>query len=447
MRTQGVAVLFVLIGIGMIVTGCSAMSVEPTAVSTPLRSATPTPQPTRTPKPSSTPAPTRAAPERPLLMAHYMPWYQAPSVSGFWGWHWTMEHFDPAKTDGDGRREIASHTMPLTGPYDSADPHLLEYQVLLMKLSGIDGVIVDWYGIEDFWDYGTINEATHALFEVVKRAGLRFAICYEDQTLRFLTEYDRVATDDVLAHGQEVMRYLDETWFQDDAYLNYGGRPVLLTFGPQYFEAASDWEALTVGLSTDPALIFLDKHTESAALATYPWPPMWASTGGTLTPERLESYLAGFYTKAKDYPYLVASAFPGFHDIYEEAEVGSSYGYLDALDGEIFQMTLDFALAQNPDVIQLITWNDYGEGTVIEPTEEFGYRYLEMVQDVRRETDSEGFPFGAADLALPLQLWEARVGNRYNREVNAALDGVFEAVVVGDLQAASEILMEHAGVP
>ena len=227
MRTQGVAVLFVLIGIGMIVTGCSAVSVEPTAVSTPLRSATPTPQPTRTPKPSSTPAPTRAAPERPLLMAHYMPWYQAPSVSGFWGWHWTMEHFDPAKTDGDGRREIASHTMPLTGPYDSADPHLLEYQVLLMKLSGIDGVIVDWYGIEDFWDYGTINEATQALFEVVKRAGLRFAICYEDQTLRFLTEYDRVATDDVLAHGQEVMRYLDETWFQDDAYLKHDGRPLL----------------------------------------------------------------------------------------------------------------------------------------------------------------------------------------------------------------------------
>ena len=29
-------------------------------------------------------------------------------------------------------------------------------------------------------------------------------------------------------------------------------------------------------------------------------------------------------------------------------------------------------LEQHPDVIQLITWNDYGEGTIIKPTEEVG---------------------------------------------------------------------------
>src|SRR5687768_13485599 len=64
-------------------------------------------------------------PERPLLMAHYMPWYQTPEVTGYWGWHWTMDHFDPSKTDANGRPEIASHYMPLTGPYDSSDPDLL----------------------------------------------------------------------------------------------------------------------------------------------------------------------------------------------------------------------------------------------------------------------------------------------------------------------------------
>jgi hypothetical protein len=93
-------------------------------------------------------------------MAHYMPWYQSPAVMGAWGWHWTMDHFNPNQKDADGQPSIASHHPPLTGPYDSSDDALLEYQVLLMKLSGIDGVIVDWYGFEDFQDYGLIKPAT-----------------------------------------------------------------------------------------------------------------------------------------------------------------------------------------------------------------------------------------------------------------------------------------------
>ncbi len=30
--------------------------------------------------------------------------------------------------------------------------------------------------------------------------------------------------------------------------------------------------------------------------------------------------------------------------------------------------------------IQLITWNDFGEGTMIEPTQEFGYSFLTSIQ-------------------------------------------------------------------
>ncbi len=52
-----------------------------------------------------------------------------------------------------------------------------------MKLSGIDGVIVDWYGMTDFRDYAKLNESTNKLFEQIKKAGLYFVICYEDQSI------------------------------------------------------------------------------------------------------------------------------------------------------------------------------------------------------------------------------------------------------------------------
>src|SRR5262249_19702794 len=91
-----------------------------------------------------------------FLMAHYMPWFQARPFSKQCGWHWTMNHYHPDHVTS-GRREAASHDYPLIGLYDSDDPDALECHVLLMKLAGIDGVIIDWYGNEDYLDYGAIH--------------------------------------------------------------------------------------------------------------------------------------------------------------------------------------------------------------------------------------------------------------------------------------------------
>jgi len=47
----------------------------------------------------------QAAP-KPVLV-HYMPWYVAKPYSASWGWHWTMNHYNPDIMDGSGRRQIA----------------------------------------------------------------------------------------------------------------------------------------------------------------------------------------------------------------------------------------------------------------------------------------------------------------------------------------------------
>ena len=129
-------------------------------------------------------------------MAHYMPWYASKPVSGYWGWHWTMNHFDPEILDNSGRRDIASHYYPLIGAYDSSDPMALEYHISLMKLSGIDGIIIDWYGIEDFYDYAIINRNTSQIIDIASKAGLAFAICYEDQTIKHMVDGNYLDKDD-----------------------------------------------------------------------------------------------------------------------------------------------------------------------------------------------------------------------------------------------------------
>src|SRR6266478_1885405 len=118
------------------------------------------------------------------IMVHFMPWYVAKPYSASWGWHWTMNHFNPDVVKTNGQREIASWYYPLIGPYDSLDPVVLEYQVLLMKLGGVDGVIVDWYGQDNYYDYAVNNARTAALLKYTQKAGLKFSLCYETRPLR-----------------------------------------------------------------------------------------------------------------------------------------------------------------------------------------------------------------------------------------------------------------------
>jgi hypothetical protein len=382
---------------------------------------------------------------KPVFLAHYMPWHQTPAVSGYWGWHWTMNHFDPDKIDQNGCREIASHFYPLTGPYDSQDEHILEYHALLMKISGIDGVLVDWYGMEDFWDYGVLNESTHALFDAVSQAGLKFSIVYEDQTIIHMVDNEYLQQDEALAHGQQVMNYLQENWFTTNSYMRLNNRPVLLTFGPQYFHDSTDWETMFSGLPIAPVFFSEDNRLAPVAAGAYPWPPMWKTgADGILSEAELTEYLRQFYQKAASWEYLVASVFPGFMDIYKEAGVNDGYGILEAREGATLKLTLQKSIESNPSIIQLVTWNDFGEGTIIEPTVEFGYQYLEIVQDQRIQLDST-FIFKPKDLRLPYRIWNLRIEHKDNPAMNIVLDDIFDLIIKTEIERATFLIDSLTG--
>src|SRR4051812_19754013 len=194
------------------------------------------------------------------VMVYYMPWFAAKPFCDHWGWHWTMDHFNPDALNASGQRQIASWYYPLIGPYDSSDPVVLEYHVLLMKLAGVDGVIVDWYGSANFLDYGDNNRATLKLLEFTRKAGLKFTICFEDQTIRHMIDGGYISAGDAIAHARKEMLYLQSAFFSDPSYLRLKSRPVLLNFGPQYFMASANWEDIFSGLaaSNQPAFFTED---------------------------------------------------------------------------------------------------------------------------------------------------------------------------------------------
>ena len=374
-----------------------------------------------------------------FLMAHYMPWYEADPAAKRWGWHWTMNHFRPERVT-NRRPEAASHYRPLLGLYDSNDGDALECHVLLMKLAGVDGVIVDWYGTEDYLDYGLIHRNTRHLVRVLEKAGLKFAVCYEDQTVPKLIAAKRFGEAEAVAHGQRLLRGLSEEWFASPAYLRLEGRPVFLVFGPQYYKN-EQWETLFAGLSRRPLFFTQLDRRVPAAVGGFGWP---TPNGGT---ENSFRELDAYYARAKAWPKSIPPAYPRFHDIYKEAGVHDSYGSIDDRGGKTYEETLERALRSDAAVVQLVTWNDWGEGTMIEPSVEFGYRDLETTQRLRGKYVEPRFRYKANDLRLPVRWFRLRQRYWDNPAVRAKLGAALPLLHAGRLDEARTLLATYEKQP
>jgi hypothetical protein len=384
------------------------------------------------------------AASKPILV-YYMPWYVAKPYSPSWGWHWTMNHFNPDTINASGQRQIASWYYPLIGPYDSADPAVLEYHVLLMKLAGIDGVIVDWYGADDFLDYGVNNQRTAAVFEFARKAGLKVCLCYEDQTIQQEINGGYIAASNAINHAQQTLLYVQTNYFGDPNYLRWSNRPVLLNFGPQYFKANSQWQAI-FSVLTNPPAFFTEDNRLPVGTGAFDWPPMWLSqapgTEGVLSGAALENYLAGFQQNGSTWPAFISSGFPRFHDIYQQAGVRDYWGYLGDKNGEILRTTLGRALTNGSFMAQIVTWNDFGEGTMVEPTVEYGYRDLGIIQEYRRKYVEPSFVCKTNDFELAARLLNFRRASDTNSTNHAKLDAIFKAMAEGDLSAARQQLKQ-----
>ena len=91
-------------------------------------------------------------------------------------------------------------------------------------------------------------------------------------------------------------------------------------------------------------------------------------------------------------------------------------------------------------LVQISTWNDWGEGTMIEPSTEFGYRDLEVVQRLRRQIIEPGFANKPDDLRLPHRLYKLRKAAKDQPALSQELDRVSRLLSKGSIKAARESL-------
>jgi len=109
---------------------------------------------------------------------------------------------------------------------------------------------------------------------------------------------------------------------------------------------------------------------------------------------------------------------------------------LDHNGTNTLQSTLDLAKNSNLSNIQLITWNDFGEGTMIEPTVEFNFSFLETIQQYT------GVAYTKTELELIYKWYTLRKKYKGNSSIETKLSQAYYYLVSLHVDKATAIISD-----
>jgi hypothetical protein len=231
------------------------------------------------------------------------------------------------------------------------------------------------------------------------------------------------------------MAYMQTNYFSQTNYEKYNSKPLLLDFGPQSngLIGEANWTNAFADLNPKPSFFPLWYNYNAGANATgyFAWIYSDYTTG-----------LNSFYNNGT-FPTKIGAVYPGFKDYYTAGGVYDPVSWEIAHNGtNTFNTTLDLALSKNLQYIQLDTWNDYGEGTMIEPTVEFGYGFLTSLQQKLGVSN-----LSQHDLELVDTLYDQRKQFAGNVTEQARLDQAFYYIVSLQMAQAESLLLGTTYTP
>jgi hypothetical protein len=323
-------------------------------------SPSPSPPPSATPVVSSTPSATG----RPLVFAYYYIWYASTS--------WRRAKID----------------LPQLGSYDSRDRAVVAQHIAEAHAAGIDGLIVSWKHEQ------RLDDALSVLVDEATKAGMKLILLYQG------LDFDRLPLDDAVVAG-------DLTWFLDNyaqaAPFDVFGKPMIVWSGTWGYKDSQIERVRTAIGAPERALLLgsersADAYTSRAQLfdgdAYY-----WSSPDPLTTPRYLRRLDEVAAAVRADSGRWIAPAAPGF-----DGRLIGGTSVVPRRDGATYRAAWDGALGTNPDILGIISWNEFSENSHIEPSKTYSDEYLRLTGQLIAglpAASSRGSPSASADGPLP----------------------------------------------
>lgn len=251
----------------------------------------------------------------------YYPWYGTPLHDGTW-LHWNQNGHEPPAN-------VYSSFFPATGPYSSGDPRVVARQMEEISAAGVNEVIVSWWGRGS-----TEDKLLPLVLSAARKDHLRAAI--------HLEPYD----------GRSPA-----TVEQDLPYLASLGISDVYVYHPLDF-AASDWAAVN---AAKPAGMRLFAGTELVGFAAN------GGFNGFYTYDFVDYGGAKFARLCDEAHARGLLCMPSVGPGYNGVRAGEQSISRGRRDGATYDALWKAAIRARPDGITITSFNEWGEGTQIEP--------------------------------------------------------------------------------
>ena len=322
------------------------------------------------------------------VLAFYYTWYGPPNDQGQ-AFHWgkvTPEQHDIA----------ASTHYPVRGAYDSQDPKLIDAHIDEAKRCGVDVFIATWWAQADYHDKAFVT-----LLERAKRKEFEVSVYWETVPGEGRAKIARAVDDLVYVLGR---------YGAHPAFLKLDGKPVVFVYGrvmnqvkmaewPEIITLArerhgKDFLLVADGYREGYARVFDGLHVYNICGALNEKPI------GFIRDYARKSFPAAVKL-AKDHARVSCiTIIPGYDDrkIRDPGINAPRHG------GQSYRALWEEAIAADPDWVVITSWNEWHEGSEIEPSREDGDQYMRLTGEYAarfKATPHSKVPVPAAPPGVP----------------------------------------------
>ena len=264
----------------------------------------------------------------------------------------------------------AKQDYPLLGRYSSDDALIMRQHIEWAKGAGINGFIVSWKSTDK------LNGRLAQLIEIAEEENFKLAIIYESLDFeRNPRPVEQVEAD---------LNYFIECYGYDEAF-DLFEKPMVIWSGT--WEYSVEEIAGIVQDKREQILILASeknvKGYQRLAHLVDGDAYYWSSVNPDAHSGYLEKLVAMGEAVHENGGLWVAPAAPG----YDSRLLGGTT-VIDRKDGETLREEMNTALQSTPDVIGLISWNEFSENSHIEPSQNHGHRYLQVLAEIPRVASS-----------------------------------------------------------